>query len=432
MQDSLFKRDAAPLESVQPVSKIVDYIKRVISQNKILAGLRVRGEVSGLSRQTNGRTYFDLKEGAAILTCIAWEGDAVNLPPFKNGDEIIVGGDFGIYKQKSQYQLVVKSIELSGIGMLYAQIVALKRKFQDEGLFDPSRKRPLPEFPRRVAVVSSMASRGMSDFLKTISMRAPFLEIQFIETRVQGEGSQMDIAEAIDRASKLDVDVIVVARGGGSYEDLFPFSLEPVVRAIARSRHPVISAIGHEADHPLSDDVADLRCETPSNAAQYFGQIGDRLVGRIERARTRMAHGARIIFTNSAQRVDSAESALLRSMRDGLRDRQQLVARLEKRVDAASPERDVAKRRERLMQLNFAFRQAGSGALRNARQRFDVLRARFEGANPEAPLSRGYAIVTFDGRAVRDASSVPDGALIEAKVQRGGLHARVEKKIADG
>jgi exodeoxyribonuclease VII large subunit len=434
MQDSLFLRPPAktpPLESVQSVSKIVDYIRRIVSQNKILAGLRVRGEVSGLTRHQSGRIYFDLKEGADVLKCVAWASDATSLPPFKDGDEIIAGGDYGTFSQRSQYQLFVKSVELSGIGVLYAQFEALKEQFRKEGLFESDRKRPLPEFPRRLAVVSARG-KGAEDFLRTVARRAPFIEVEFVETRIQGDGSQIDIAEAIDRASRLNVDIIVLTRGGGSYEDLFPFNLEPVVRAIVRAKHPVLSAIGHAQDVHLSDYAADFTSETPSNAAQYFGEIGDRYMTRVDRASSRIENTVRTILTARAQAFDAAERGLVRAIQDHLRDQEQRVARLEKRLDVQTPQRRLTERHERLARLEFRLQQTGTSAIRSARQHFDVLCARFEGTNPDIPLARGYAIVTFEGRAVRDASSVPDGARIEAKLGRGRLKARVEEKVLDG
>lgn len=431
MQNSLFTRPAAPLEQVQSVSKIVEYIRKIISLNKTLAGLRVRGEVSGLSRHPSGRLYFDLKEGNDVLKCVAWASDATNLPPFKDGDEIIAGGDYGTFSQRSQYQLFVKSIELSGIGVLFAQYEALKEKFHKEGLFDDARKRPLPEFPRRVALVSAKG-KGAEDFQTTIARRAPFIEVDFVETRIQGEGAQMDIAEGLDRASRLAVDVIVLTRGGGSYEDLFPFNLEPVVRAIVRAKHPVISAIGHTQDVHLSDFAADLDCGTPSNAAQYFGEIGDRYVARIERAASRIGHAVRTLLTARAQAFDYAARGLVRAALDHVRGQEQRVQRLEKRLDAHSPQRALTDRREKLARVEFLLQQHGTSIMRAAKQRFELLRTRFEGVNPELPLARGYAIVTYDGRAVRDASSVPDGARIDAKVQRGRLRARVEEKLRDG
>lgn len=421
----------APLEQVQSVSRIVDYIRRIISQNKTLAGLRVRGEVSGLSRQPSGRVYFDLKEGADVLKCVAWANDALNLPPFKDGDEIIAGGDYGTFSQRSQYQLFVKSVELSGIGVLYAQFEALKEKFRKEGLFDADRKRPLPEFPLRIAVVSARG-RGAEDFLQTIARRASFIDVIFVETRVQGDGAQMDIAEAIDKASKLDVDIVVLTRGGGSYEDLFPFNLEPVVRAIVRSKRPVLSAIGHAQDVHLSDYAADRVCETPSNAAQFFGEIADRYRTRVERSVSRLQHAVTLLVGAKGQRFDYARLGLFRGAREIVRGRETTVSRLRHRLDAQNPQRRLSERREHLMRLGLRLQQSGASAVSSARQRFEVLRARFDGVNPEAPLARGYAIVTYEGRAVRSAAAVPEGALVEAKVQRGRLQARVEKALPDG
>lgn len=432
MQDSLFARpqNAPPLETVQSVSAIVGYIRKIISQNKILAGLRVRGEVSGLNRQPSGRVYFDLKEGSDILKCVAWASDATKLPPFKNGDEVIAGGDYGTYSERSQYQLFVKTIELSGIGILYAQFEALKKRFREEGLFETERKRPLPEFPRRIALVSARG-KGAEDFMQTLAKRARFVEVEFIETRVQGDGAEIDIGAAIDRASRMDVDVIVVTRGGGSYEDLFPFNREPVVRAIIRAKHPVISAIGHTDDVHLSDYAADRTCETPSNAAQYFGEVADRFRMRVERAHTKVEHGARMAVSNWGQRFDRARESVQRRLRDSIVANEQRVVRLERRIESASPQRAVMAMRERLTRLDLGFRQAGTAAVRNARQRFELLRTRFEGANPEAPLERGFAIVSYDGRALRDAADVPEGAQIQARLQRGRLQARVEKKMSD-
>lgn len=454
MQDSLFAKkppEPPPVEPVQGVSRVVDYIRRIVSQNKTLAGIRVRGEVSGLSNR-NGRLYFDLKEQADILKCVVWAGDALKMPPFKNGDEIICGGDYGTYAQRSQYQMFVKSVELTGIGALYAQFEALKEQFRKAGFFETERKRPLPALPRRIAVVSARG-KGAEDFLTTLERRAPFVEPIFVETRVQGDGAQMDIAEAIDKASKLDVDLIVLTRGGGSYEDLFAFNLEPVVRAILRANHPVLSAIGHTGDVHLSDFVADHTCETPSNAAQYFGEIGDRLLTRVQRAQSRMEQSIRAIATARAQAFDYASGALNRTMLDRMRDRERALHALERRLNAQTPQRRLAQRAERVTalrsrlevlahhalapagdrarQMQRRLAQTQAYALRPAQQRFELLKTRLSGADPQTPLARGYAIVTYEGRAVRDASQVPEDALIVAQVQRGKLAARVERKDLD-
>lgn len=455
-QDSLFSprpqpSTAPPVEPVQSVSKVVDYIKRIIAQNKTLANIRVRGEVSGFSNR-NGRLYFDLKENADILKCVVWASDASKVPPFKDGDEIICGGEYGTFAARSQYQLFVKTVELTGIGALYAKFEALKEQFRKEGLFEAARKRPLPPFPRRIAVVSARG-KGAEDFLTTLERRAPYIEVRFVETRVQGDGAQIDIAEAIDKASRMNVDLIVLTRGGGSYEDLFPFNLEPVVRAIVRSKHPVLSAIGHTGDVHVSDYVADHTCETPSNAAQFFGEIGDGFLLRVQRAETRIQHVVQSLLGSRAQQYDYLGSALERAMGGLLRDRERRLLNLERQLNAQTPQQRLAQRaqrvtalrsrlevlarhavppnEQRLRQLQGRLARVQTGALRAPLQRWELLKTRLESRDPEAPLERGYAIVTWNGHAVRDVAGVPEGATIEAKVQRGKLTARVERKDPD-
>jgi len=452
VQDSLFSQPrpiAQPvIEPVQGVSRVVDYIRRLIAQNKTLAGIRVRGEVSGFSN-VNGRLYFDLKENTDVLKCVVWASDAVRLPPFKDGDEIICGGDYGTFAQRSQYQLFVKNVELTGIGALYAQFEALREKFRKEGLFEKDRKRPLPPFPRRIALVSARG-KGAEDFLTTIAKRAPFIDVHFVETRVQGDGAQIDIGEAIDKASKLDVDLIVVTRGGGSYEDLFPFNLEPVVRAIVRARHPVLSAIGHTGDVHLSDYVADQTCETPSNAAQFFGEIGDRYLARVQRARTQMERAIHTLAGSAAQRLDSATRDLRHAARTYVPARQTMLHTLERRLNAQTPQQRLAQRLQRLAALRSqlvsasryyarprfervsrvreAFVRLQTSLLRQYHDRLRDLQTRLTALDPQAPLARGYAIVTVNGKAVRDAAAIAEGTIIEAQVQRGKLVARVEGK----
>jgi exodeoxyribonuclease VII large subunit len=458
MQESLFAKKAvaaaqpAPLR-VEGVSKVLDYVRRLIAANRNLASIKVRGEVSGLTN-SNGTLRFKLKEEKDILECIVWANDAAKLAPFREGDEIVCAGDFSVYTARSAFQLIVKGIELSGAGAIYAQLKALEDQFRKEGLFEESRKRPMPAFPRRVAVISARDGRGMNDFLTTLARRAPFIDVTFIETRVQGDGAEMDIGAAIDRASKLDVDVILLTRGGGSVEDLYPFNKEPVVRAIVRSKHPVMTAIGHNLDIHVSDRVADFKCETPSNAAQYFGEIGDRFTARLERLRTQMDRSVRERWTGGAQHFDTLMRNLGHAAEVFVPRRSQTLMQLERRLSSQTPQERVTKRRElaaslrsrldmlaaqatrsrdeRLVQLRRRFEQSAPGALRGSRQRLDILCAQLKGVNPEAPLERGYAIVTLDGKAVRDAGAVPPGATIEARVQRGRLRARVEETQSDG
>lgn len=412
-------------EPVHGVSAVVDYIGRVIRGNKTLAGLRVRGEVSNLS-ESSGRRYFALKEGNDVLACVAWSKDAATFPKFKNGDAIVCGGDFTVYGNRSQVQLQVKSVELTGIGMLYAQFEALKERFRAEGLFEESRKRPFPAFLRRIAVVSARNARGVTDFLQTIARRAPFIEVRFIETRVQGDGAEIEIAEAIDKASRLDVDAIVVTRGGGSYEDLFPFNREPVVRAIVRAKYPVMSAVGHAQDVHVSDWVADLACETPSNAAQHFGEMADRWHGRVQRAAAELERRIGSLRMLRAQRLDTALAALRRASIGSVDRRRILLHRLEGRLDQRSPLRGLATRRARLTAASTKLLPALRRGVEGMRHRTGLLQTRLRALDPDEPLRRGYARVTVAGRILQDPKAAPPGTLVDIAVERGALRARVE------
>ncbi|MFN2448903.1 MAG: exodeoxyribonuclease VII large subunit [Candidatus Baltobacteraceae bacterium] len=453
MQESLFNKHNAlragppAPQIVEGVSRILDYLRRLIAANKNLAARKVRGEVSGLTN-SNGRLHFVLKENKDVLQCIVFAGDAARLVPFRDGDEIVCSGDFAVYAQRSQFQLIVKSVELAGAGAIYAELKGLEEKFRREGLFAAERKRRMPAFPTRLAVISSRDGRGMNDFLTTIQRRAAFMSVVFVETRVQGDGAEMDIAEAIDRASKLDVDVILLTRGGGSVEDLYPFNKEPVVRAIVRAKRPVMTAIGHNLDIHVSDQVADAFCETPSNAAQYFGEIGDAFCNRVERANMQLERHIRVRFTASGQQFDGAYKDFTYAAKTFISKRLHSLHLLGRRLDAHNPQKRLSKRSDmltslrsrlellgkqstamrlqRVVQLHRRLEQSSRTALRTPQQRLELLKAHLDGANPNAPLERGYAIVTLDGKAVRDAAAVPAGAVITAQLQHGKLRARVE------
>ena len=442
----------APAGRVESVSRVVAYIGRIVAQNKTLAGLLVRGEVSGRARSTAGNVYFDLKEDTDILKCVVWSSNAGALPPFKDGDEVIAGGDFGTYAQRSTYQLYVTSLEHTGLGKLYLQFEALKERFRAEGLFDAKRKRPMPAFPLRVALVSARA-KGAEDFLTTLARRAPQIVVEFVETRLQGENAEYEIAAAIGAASRMDVDVIVVARGGGSYEDLFPFNLEPVVRAIVESTRPVLSAIGHTGDVHLCDLVADRACETPSNAAHYFGEIRDSFVQLLNRLAVRLYRAVRALATGRAQSYDAASGSLRRVAQRYADARGQRLLLLERRLDTQTPLMRVAQRAGRVNRAVSRLRAAAQyalapavrrfatarrdleqergRALADARQRLGLADVRLASSDPSAPLERGYAIVAVAGRALRSAAGVVPGETIEARLRHGTLAARVERVILD-
>ncbi|MBV8152979.1 MAG: exodeoxyribonuclease VII large subunit [Candidatus Eremiobacteraeota bacterium] len=390
----------------------------------------VSGEVSEFTERSNG-VYFTLKDANVVLQCFAHPNRARTFPKIALGTAVIAYGTVRVADWRSRYELLVNDVRLTGIGELFAQYEALKERFRALGFFERARKKPVPAFPRVVALVSARG-KGAEDFQTTLSARAPQVRIEFVETRVQGIGADVEIADAIDRAGRSGADVIVLARGGGSYEDLFAFNLEPVVRAIVRSKQPVITGIGHTGDHHLADDVADLACETPSNAAQYLAQQWQRGGERLSRLSAQLDREMRDQLARALQRADVASEALTRTWERTCTKRRDRLAVLERRLLAHNPSHRIAQRvaplavrKERLVQAAERYFAQRTGAL-------ELASSRLTSSDPLKPLERGYAIVLRDGRALRDARDSAPGDEIEARLFVGSLTARVERVNDDG
>ena len=461
------------------VSRLANYVAGLFAREKAFARLGVRGEVSNYREQGNGNLYFSLKDRDALLECVAFSEAAAAFPSFANGDEVVAYGAVQTYAKASRYQLRVFDVAPEGgTGALHRRYEALKARLEGEGLFAAERKRPLPRYPFRVALVTSEAADGARDFITQARARAPHVTVVVIPTAVQGERAAPEIVRAIARANAQEFDLLVVARGGGSFEDLFAFSDERVVRALAGSRIPTVSAIGHEADVPLTDFAADFRAPTPSAAAQTVLPRRDELLAQVaERSRALQRDADRALAVRR-QHADVAARHLASSARERLRRYGDRLYALERRLAGAAPAARLAQRRERFEHLRDRLERDVRALLRRraeraaecagrlrladpmqrvaremnacsrraerldaAAQRFvERRRARFEkiaaslsGHNPDAILERGYAIVTAeDGRPLTDAGLVPPGSLIRARLARGSLAARVEREGTHG
>jgi exodeoxyribonuclease VII large subunit len=437
------------------VSRLSVYLRNILNNDKWLRNIGVRGEISNLSR-SGGNVYFNLKDADALLGCVVWSDRANELPAIDNGQQVIAYGEITAYPKASKYQLIAYRVEQEGVGRLHELYEQLKSKLEAEGAFAVERKRPIVTYPFSLALVSSKGAAGATDFLKILQARAPYVEVTFCETPVQGVGASTEIVRAINRASRMDVDCVVVARGGGSYEDLFAFNTEEVARAILRAPRPVITGIGHETDLTIADLVADRRAETPSAAAHIVAPVPrDELLrsiearaSRIERlARVKIASGAthferavgRSAITDPAritgirrQHVDRAVSALSARVQDAVRRQNTKLQGLERRLERYDPKSRVAERRRAFEVIAVRLRGATERRLQQKAERLAVKAAQLDGKDPEAILQRGYAIVRYEGKTVRDVAAVPDGATVSAKVARGTLVARVERKEADG
>jgi len=470
--------DAAPTPRVWGVRELLNYLARQLRFDPKIQELGVRGEVTDLSPASGaGHVYFALKEpSGALLKCFVRNTAARALPKIENGVEAIAFGSLGTYEYRSQFQLFVTGVQLVGAGALAAVYERMKRKLEAQGLFDPSRKRPIPRFPFHIALVSSPDAEGANDFLGIVR-RVPAVAVSIHRTVVQGPAAPESIARAIGVASRSGADVIVLARGGGSDEDRLPFNEEIVARAIAAAHVPVITAIGHRGDHHIADDVADREVATPTAAAELlvaeFEGVERRLRaatermrsvvdGRVERHRSRLrllAHSPYLqrfdrLTDARAERVDRLLELVTARRSVVVHRKTQQLRALEARLGPVDPRARLAERRGRLAALSASLGTAWandrthaerdlrdavrglapalSGRLLRATSRAALLAARLAGKDPEAILQQGYAIVRSDGRIVRDAATLRIGAILEAQLSRGTVRARVEETRSDG
>jgi len=387
------------------VSEVTARVKEVIACDDLLADVRVAGEVSNLSRPASGHLYFTLKDEGAQLRCVMWRSYAARLSRLpRNGDAVIARGRIDVYERDGVYQLYVEALVGQGIGDLNAEFERLKQKLQAEGLFDAARKRPLPRFPRALGIVTSPTGAALQDILNVLRRRYPLLEVYLSPTLVQGEDAPEQIVRAIQRLNDAGCcDVILVARGGGSLEELWAFNDERVVRAIAASPTPVVSGIGHEIDYTLADFAADVRAPTPSAAAEII---------------TPDINDLRL-------QVDAMSLTLTETMQARLTRARAGLSTLQRALRLLSPFNQLARQRERLDEARARLAAALAHRLAVLRLRLDGLRARLEGVGPMATLARGYAIVRdADGRTVRSVRAVQRGARLQITVADGSFDAQ--------
>ncbi|HVA38461.1 MAG TPA: exodeoxyribonuclease VII large subunit [Candidatus Dormibacteraeota bacterium] len=437
--------------TILAVGEIARYVRRLIEGDERLQQVTVSGELSNFKGvHANGNAYFDLKDGQALLNCVMWGSTGLRLPKdLANGLQVHAKGRLSTYPGRSTYQLVVDELLAVGRGDLYARYEELRERLQREGLFALERKRAVPAYPRRIAVVTSPAAAAYADFMRTMRAHAPHVAVVLVETPVQGREAAAGIAAALDRASRLDVEAIALIRGGGSFEDLFAFNEETVVRAVAGAGVPVVTGIGHESDVTLADFAADLREPTPTAAARAIAPSRRELLERVERLRARLGRVRLQIVDERRQRLDYALGDVVRGTRQLISGERQGVSDLEGRLVRRSPRARLATARGRFTAVERRLRDGGAAAAAGRGRllavqcrlleryaprltagfshRLAAVRGRLSALDPEAVLQRGYALVTSAGKVVRDAAAVPVGDLVEARLARGTLVARVER-----
>ena len=388
------------------VSDINRYLRELMESDEILSDLWVQGEIATLSKPASGHIYFTLKDANSTLRCVVWKSAAMRMQAaLQSGAQIEAHGYIGLYEQGGQYQLYVDAVRLTGEGALYQEFLRLKAKLESEGLFDPSRKRPLPEIPTSIGIVTSSTGAALQDILNVLRRRFPLVEVVLAPCAVQGDAAPPEIVNALKRLNEqAQVDLILVARGGGSMEDLWAFNDERVVRAIAGSAIPVVTGIGHEIDFTLSDFAADLRAPTPTAAAELAVPDREELKGLVQGAVNRLVYACQ---------------SELQGVRTGL-------TQLQHRIEKASPAWMVRNDRQRLDDLSGRVETGMGSTLRFWHSQQDGLTKRLSALNPFAVLQRGYAIVTnADGSVIASVNQVSKDEMLDVKISDGVLLTRV-------
>ena len=387
------------------VRELAVYIHQLLEYDEVLADVWVEGEISNLARSSAGHVYFTLKEDQAQVSCALFRNAAVRLERLPaNGEAVLAHGQVSFYEAGGRLQLYVDTVRPRGVGALFAQFQELKARLEAEGLFAAEQKRPLPPFPRRIGVVTSPTGAALRDILHILGRRYPLVEVVVAPTPVQGKEAAGQIAAALERLQGRSVDLIIVARGGGSLEDLWPFNEEAVARAIRASRVPVVSGVGHETDFTIADFAADVRAPTPSGAAEIAVPDRAELGAHVARLRARLAQVARRQLRERRLRLDERERALRR----------------------LSPRALIAARRQRLNELAGRAGRSLRHRLAVARERLRSATLRLAALDPRAVLSRGYAIVRrADGAVVLSPAQLESGERLDVQVRDGTFGAQV-------
>jgi exodeoxyribonuclease VII large subunit len=447
-------RAAARERRALTVSQLTDRIQGVLETEFL--DVWVEGEISNLKLAPSGHWYFSLKDDKAQIRAVVWRTDA-RLVRFKpqDGMKVLARGQLRVFPPRGEYQVSIQVLEPLGKGSLQQAFEDLKQKLEKEGLFDPKRKRPLPKLPRRIGVVTSPGGAVLRDILRVLRSRYANLDVLVYPAAVQGDGAWFEVAQGVRALDRLGgVDVIVLARGGGSLEDLWAFNEEGLARAIAASKVPTISAVGHETDFTIADFVADLRAATPSAAAERVVQAKEELQARVQALderrqgalRLRLARVRARVEAAAAHRVFAAERGRLRilaqrtddlarraetGLQRGIERGRAHARRLRERLEAFRLDRQLAARRERLERQQDRLAVLFRSQTERRRARLGRLAASLDGLSPLSVLGRGYALVWRDGALVRRADEVAPGQALRIRLHEGSLRATVDSKESE-
>ena len=441
-------------QEIISVSEINRRAKSILEEN--FPFVWIQGEVSNFFSAASGHWYFSLKDESSEIRCamFANKSHRITFEP-KDGDHLVLNGTLSIFEGRGQYQIIVEHIELAGEGALLKAFEELKKKLLTEGLFDDSLKKKLPSYPRSIAVVTSPDGAVIQDIINVLSRRSPFFNLTVVPTLVQGEKAAPLICEALNKASNLEnIDLIILARGGGSIEDLWAFNNEEVARAIVNCPIPLVSAVGHETDFTISDFVADIRAPTPSIAAeiisQPYSELKETLEGyqsyllksvesQFDSQRTRITNLIKRIrhpgdkLREIGQKVDYLETALIQEMHQKVSFKKNQLNLTQLSLQQNSPQNKVKEAKVYLQNASKDLLKAFNLKIERKRKLLGELVATIEAVSPLSVLARGYSIISTepDGKILSSSDQVKIGQTISAVLNKGSIKAEVKSKDKD-
>ena len=433
------------------VSALTKYIKYKFDQDPHLQSVLIKGELSNFKKHSSGHLYFNVKDKESVISAMMFKGNASKLgfEP-KEGDEVLIEARVSVYERRGNYQIYVNKMQIDGIGNLYQKLELLKKKLKKEGYFDQSNKKLIPKYPKKIAVLTASTGAAIRDIHSTINNRYPLVEQIQISTLVQGTQARQDIIEKIQYADSLDVDTIIVGRGGGSIEDLWNFNEEDVVKTIFNCQTPIISAVGHETDFTLSDFVADVRAATPTQAAviatpdqyellqqikQYEYTLSRYIKQYIEHQKKQLNHISSyykfkqpsLLYDQQIQKRDELERQLNHILNTKVEKSKHHLKLLQQSFNFKNLNQQITQEKQSIYQLHSRLSKIMSNNITNLKT---VLKNKLESLNNLSPTNtmlRGYAIVNKDNEVVTSTHKLNENDQISLTMKDGSVDATVKK-----
>lgn len=395
------------MEKAYTVSEVNRYIKNMFIKDPYLNNIYVKGEVSNCKYHTSGHIYFTLKDAQGQLSCVMFAGQRRGLKfTLEEGQSVIVFGTISVYERDGKYQLYASEIVLDGLGKLYEQFERLKKSLEAEGLFDKAHKKPIPPYPKKVGIVTAVTGAAIRDIVNISKRRNPYVQLILYPAQVQGEGAAESIVRGIKVLDKLNLDVIIVGRGGGSIEDLWAFNEEIVARAIYACNTPVISAVGHETDFTIADYVADLRAPTPSAAAE-------------------LAVNDYISFSNM---IEEYKGKIRKTLMHNVTIQKSRLRELKLRLFYASPSYQIRQKRQRLTDMEEKIANLMDRRLKEVHHKLELYITKMEGLSPLTKLKKGYALVSgMEGKPIQSIHEVEKDDILKISLLDGDIISRTEE-----